>query len=63
MNNQFKPSDRKIIDAIVTAAEHVGGVHALEMIGKRKKWRTHVSSGYLWYSNAVTHSSGIVKIK
>lgn len=56
----------RLITAIVRAAEKVGGVHNLEMPGRRKKWRTStgVCMGNMWlyFNNSITHSTDIIKM-
>jgi hypothetical protein len=64
----------ELINAIVEAADRVGGISNLEMPSCRKKilfitmrkqrrrWRDCVGSGHLWFNNRTTHSTGIVKI-
>lgn len=50
------------IYGIVKAAERVGGIHNLEMPHTCKTWRDCVRDGYMFYSNATTHSTGVIKL-
>lgn len=61
----------ELINGIVAAAEKVGGIHNLEMPSRAKSWRTCVRrysirgyyQSYLYFNNAVTHSTDTIRIK
>ena len=48
---------RKVIDALVKAAEREGGIHKLTMCGGILKWRNSVVSGFLWYNVRIPDQS------
>ena len=54
---------RSVIDAIVRAAERHGGIHRLAMCGGKLKFRNSVATGHLYYNNAETGSTHVVKIE
>lgn len=54
---------RKVVDAIVQAAEKSGGVHNLDMCGGKLKWRNSVVSGCLWYNTRNDGSTHLIKVE